>query len=204
MITFVGLTGGIASGKSIAAAHFASNGVTVIDADDVGHSLYETGGTAVPYIQREFGPRFVTDTGKVDRNALRSAVFQDTLLLKRLETVTHPLIRKECMRLMREATGIYGILVAPLLFESEFFTEMMERFLVIDCDERVQLDHAKGRGGFSPEQVRKAMGVQMKRKERLKRADDVIVNNGDIDYLRSEVSKMHERYIELFSPQGRA
>ncbi|MBF2734643.1 MAG: dephospho-CoA kinase [Betaproteobacteria bacterium AqS2] len=172
MIPFVGLTGGIASGKSVAAAHFASQGVTVIDADDVGHSLYEAGGQAVPYIQREFGPDYVTEAGAVDRGALRGAVFKDPLLLKRLEAVTHPLIRKACLRQMNAAQGIYGLLVAPLLFESEFITETMSRFLVIDCEEEVQLRHAKERGGFTAEQVEKAMKAQMRRDERLKRADE--------------------------------
>ena len=198
MIPFVGLTGGIASGKSIASAQFAAKGVSIVDADDVSHALYEPHSKAVKIISREFGSQFINSAGAVDRNILRTAVFKDNHLRKRLEAITHPLIRKECLIQMRAATGIYGILVAPLLFESNFLIETLERVLVIDCEEKVQLAHAISRGRFSEEQIKKAIKVQMDRKGRLSHADDVIVNNGNIENLIQAVQEMHGKYLDLF------
>ncbi len=199
MIPFVGLTGGIASGKSTASAQFASHGVPVVDADDVGHMLYEAGGKAVKFVKREFGPDFIDSDGSVARDMLREEVFKDQRVRKRLEAITHPLIRKECLTQMNRATGIYGILVAPLMFESEFITESLERVLVIDCDEKVQLAHGLSRGRFTEEQLRRAMKAQMGREGRLKRADDVIVNDGDYAQLAAAVDRMHEGYLERFN-----
>lgn len=197
MIPFVGLTGGIASGKTTAAAKFASLGVTVVDADDVSHSIYGPGAKASKQIGREFGKEFLDEQGKVDRAMLRQAVFADARLRKRLEAITHPLIAKECRLRMNAATGKYGILVAPLLFEASFITDLLERVLVIDCDEDRQLNFGIARGKFSQEQIKEAMNAQMKRADRLKRADDVIVNNGDITHLEKEVLAIHAKYSEM-------
>ena len=199
MIPFIGLTGGIASGKSTASAQFASHGAPVVDADDVGHMLYEAGGKAVKHIRREFGADFIASDGSVARDVLREEVFKDSRLRKRLEAITHPLIRKECLAVMRKATGIYGILVAPLMFETNFITEPLERVLVIDCDESLQLSHGLSRGRFSEEQLKRAMKSQMNREERLKRADDVIVNDGDFEQLARAVDKIHGSYVEMFN-----
>lgn len=198
MIPFIGLTGGIASGKTTAAAFFANLGVQVVDADDVSHSIYGPSSRAARQISREFGADFIDEEGAVDRGRLRQEVFVDTRLRKRLEAITHPLIRKECLLRMNASTGTYGLLVAPLLLEVSFITEMLERVLVIDCDEERQLEHGAARGRFSKEQVKAAMKAQIKRSDRLKRADDVIVNNGDIRHLESEVGKMHASYRDLF------
>ena len=199
MIPFMGLTGGIASGKSTASAQFASLGVSVVDADDVGHTLYEIGGKAVRHIRREFGADFITSDGAIDRDILRGETFRDHRLRRRLEAITHPLIRKECLIQMHAAQGIYGMLVAPLLFESEFITEHLERILVIDCDKKVQLAHGIARGRFTEAQIRNVMKAQMRREERVKRADDVIVNNGDYDSLVDAVANMHEKYLDIFA-----
>ena len=200
MIPFVGLTGGIASGKTLASAQFASRGVPVVDADDVTSTLYETDGKAVKMIRREFGEEFIADDGAVDRDILRAAVFSDKRLRKRLENITHPLIRKECLRQMGAASGIYGLLVAPLLFETDFLSGTLERVLVIDCEEKIQLEHGIKRGRFSAAQVRDAMKAQMTREGRLKRADDLIENNGNLEALEQEVELMHQRYLEMFAP----
>lgn len=200
MIPFVGLTGGIASGKTIASAQFASRGVPVVDADDVTSTLYEREGKAVKMIRREFGAEFIAEDGAVDRDILRAAVFRDNRLRKRLENITHPLIRKECLRQMGAASGIYGLLVAPLLFETDFLSGTLERVLVIDCDEKIQLQHGIRRGRFSAAQIKDAMKAQMSRAGRLKRADDLIENNGNIEALELEVEAMHKRYLEMFAP----
>lgn len=199
MIPFVGLTGGIASGKTTAAAHFANLGVPVVDADDVSRSLYGPGAKATRQIGREFGAEFVEESGKVDRSMLRQAVFTDSRLRKRLEAITHPLIRKECLSRMNSSTGSYGLLVAPLLFEAAFITNMLERVLVIDCDEDRQYEHGVARGRFSSEQIKAAMKAQLKREDRIKRADDVIINNGNIENLEKEIMTLHVKYQDLFA-----
>ena len=199
MIPFVGLTGGIASGKSTASAQFASHGVPVVDADDIGHSLYEAGGKAVHYVKREFGADFISEDGSVDRDILREAVFKDARVRKRLEAITHPLIRKECLVQIRKAEGIYGIFVAPLMFETNFITEHLARVLVIDCAEKDQLEHGLSRGRFSEAQIKLAMKSQMSRGERLKRADDIIENDGDFSKLAKSVDEIHSRYVEMFN-----
>ena len=198
MIPFVGLTGGMACGKSTVSAHFAALGVPIIDADDVGHTLYDVGGKAVRQIGREFGEEFIAGDGEVDRVLLRQAVFTDVRLRKRLEAITHPLIRKECLAQMNVATGLYGMLVAPLLFETNFLLERYRRSLVVDCDEDTQLAHGQN-CGITSEQMKLVMKAQYPRKVRLKRADDVIVNSGQISVLAGLVQDMHEKYVALFA-----
>ena len=199
MIPFVGLTGGIASGKSTASARFVGLGVPVVDADDAGHTLYEAGGKAVRFIRREFGPEFVLPDGSVDRSLLRSAVFRDARLRRRLEAIMHPLIRKECLMQMGQAKGIYGVLVAPLMFESKFLLDSLERVLVIDCDVKAQLEHGVSRGIFTEAQLKAAVKAQMKRADRVRCADDVIVNAGDVAALHKAVDDIHERYMDMFA-----
>ncbi len=198
MIPFVGLTGGVASGKTTAAAHFTSLGVPVVDADDIGHFLYEAGGKVVRQIRREFGAEFIAEGGEVDRGLLRQEVFADVRLRKRLEAITHPLIRKECMLQMNAARGTYGLLVAPLMFETNFMLEHLQRVLVVDCDEQTQLAHGLERG-ISSEHMELVMKVQYNRAARLKRADDVMINNGNLTELDAMVSDMHQRYITMFT-----
>lgn len=199
MIPFIGMTGGIGCGKSTVSAQFASLGVTVVDADDVGHNLYEAGCKATRQIKREFGAEFIDPAGAVDRNLLREAVFTDVRLRRRLEEITHPLIRKECLLRMSAATGVYGFLVAPLMFEANFITDQFERILVIDCTTQLQSSRGLARGRFSKEQIKVAMKSQVKREDRIKRANDVLVNNGDLETLANKVQELHIAYLEMFS-----
>lgn len=198
-IPFVGLTGGIASGKSIASSEFASLGVPIVDADDVGHELLGKPGQAAIQIRREFGPEYTTADGRVDRDALRGIVFADEGVRRRLESIMHPLIEKECMRQMKSDQGTYGLLVAPLLFETEFLLDHLERVLLIDIDHEIQMRRGIERGKFTEQQLKAAIAAQMGPDDRRRCADDVIVNNGTPDKLRAQVRKQHEKYVALFS-----
>ena len=198
-IPFIGLTGGIASGKSIASAEFASLGVAIVDADDVGHELLGKQGQAASQIGREFGPEYIAAEGHVDRDALRGIVFTDEGVRRRLESIMHPLIEKECIRQMKSGEGIYGLLVAPLLFETEFLLERIERVLLIDVDHEIQMQRGIKRGKFTEQQLKAAIAAQMSPEDRRRCADDVIVNNGSQEQLRELVRKQHEKYVAEFA-----
>ena len=200
MIPFVGLTGGIASGKTSASVEFARLGVPIVDADEAGHVLLEAGGRAVPFIGREFGTEFLTGSGAVDRDLLRQDVFADEHRRNRLEALMHPLIDKECRRLMRQMRGVYGLLVAPLMFEKDFMLADLERVLVIDVDEELQFQRGLERGRFSAKELRAAMKAQIGRQERKQRADDQIENKGgDFEILNRAVQEQHKKYMTLFA-----
>ncbi|MCY4324562.1 MAG: dephospho-CoA kinase [Betaproteobacteria bacterium] len=198
-IPFVGLTGGIASGKSLASAEFASLGIAIVDADDIGHELLGKPGQAASQIGREFGAEYITANGHVDRDALRGIVFTDEGVRRRLESIMHPLIEKECIRQMKTSEGIYGLLVAPLLFETEFLLERLERVLLIDVDRDIQMQRGIKRGKFTEKQLQAAIEAQMGTEDRRHCADDVILNNGTSDQLRELVRKQHEQYALLFA-----
>ena len=198
-IPFVGLTGGIASGKSIVSAEFASLGVAIVDADDIGHELLGKPGQAASQIGREFGPEYIAAEGHVDRNALRGIVFTDEGVRRRLESIMHPLIEKECIRQMKSGEGLYGLLVAPLLFETEFLLDRLERVLLIDVDREIQMRRGIERGKFTEQQLRAAMEAQMGPDDRRRCADDVIINNGTPEKLREAVRRQHEKYAALFA-----
>ncbi len=198
-IPFVGLTGGIASGKSIASAEFASLGVPIVDADDVGHDLLNSASRAVAQIARDFGTEFVAPDGSADRTALRSAVFSDDAVRHRLEALLHPLIEKECRRRMKRCEGVFGMLVAPLMFETDFMLEELDRVLLIEVDPTVQLRRGIQRGKFTEQQLKSAIAAQMKPADRRRCADDIIVNNGSPDLLRKAVRSQHQTYAEMFA-----
>lgn len=199
MIPFVGLTGGIASGKSTVSNEFAKLGVPIIDADEVGHELQEAGGSAVFYIRREFGEEYVTESGAADRDLLRQAAFSEEHLRNRLEAIMHPLIEKACLHRMRQTEGVYGILVAPLLFEKNFMLDRLALVLAIEADVDLQFVRGVKRGRFSEDQLRAAMKTQVSSETRRKRADDIIVNRGPLAELTFAVREKHDKYLALFA-----
>lgn len=198
-IPFIGLTGGIASGKTVVSAIFSSLGVVVIDTDIIGQELLQSGNRAIKIIKRDFGDECMNSDGSIDRSALRSIVFSDEGLRKRLETILHPLIEKECRRLMKLSNGIYGILVAPLLFEVNFMLDELDRVLLIDIDQETQTTRGIERGNFSEQQLLAAIDGQLTQQERRQRADDIIDNSGSSEELTKKISEQHTRYIELYS-----
>jgi dephospho-CoA kinase len=193
----IGLTGGIGSGKSAVADEFARLGVPVVDADAISRELTGRGGRAVPEVRRLFGAQFIEPGGAIDRGKVRGRVFGDPASRKRLEDLLHPMIREEARRRIAAAAGPYVLHVVPLLVESRDQGARVDRVLVVDCPEDVQVERVTRSRGLPEEEVRAIMRCQASRAERLAAADDVLENGGSLDALRKKVAELHRRYLEL-------
>jgi dephospho-CoA kinase len=194
----VGLTGGIGSGKSTVADLFAAHGVPLVDTDLIAHRITTPHGIAMPPIAAEFGNAFVAADGSLDRARMREFVFSDESARKRLEAITHPLIRAETKREQREAQGPYVIVVVPLLVESGSWKHRVNRVLTVDCGVETQIARVMSRNGFSRDQVLAIIARQATREARLAAADDVIDNdNVALDTLKAQVDEQHRAYLAL-------
>ncbi|HEY7241904.1 MAG TPA: dephospho-CoA kinase [Burkholderiales bacterium] len=192
----VGLTGGIGSGKSAAAAEFERLGAAVVDTDAIAHELTEAGGRAIPEIRRVFGPAAVDASGAMDRGSMRARVFADPATKKALEALLHPMIREESQRRIAAAHAPYVIHVVPLLVESPDYRRRVDRVLVIDAPEELQVERVRSRSGLPETEVRAIVAAQATRAQRLAAADDVLENRGTIEALREQVAALHRKYLE--------
>ena len=192
----IGLTGGIGSGKSTVAGRFGLRGVAVIDSDVAAHGLTAPGGAAIAEIRAAFGERYIDSSGALDRTRMRDLAFRDAHAKRRLETILHPMIREVCEREREAATSAYVLLVVPLLFESARRLDV-QRTLVVDCDETVQVARVMRRSGLDEGAVRAIMATQLSRAARIALADDVIDNSVDdrLDALDARVAALHESYL---------
>ena len=195
----VGLTGGIGSGKSTVAALFAEFSVTVIDSDAISHSLTQSGGGAIETIRSAFGDSYLSASGALDRTRMRQLVFSDTAAKQRLEAILHPLIRAQMLAQAEAADDAspYSLLVIPLLFETANYLKLVQRTLVVDCAETIQVARAMQRSGLTEQEVRAIMVQQISRSERLRRSDDTLLNDAGLDTLRLQVAHLHQRYMAL-------
>ncbi|WP_136255172.1 dephospho-CoA kinase [Onishia niordana] len=195
----IGVTGGIASGKSTVARAFAAHGIDWIDADDVAREVVEPGEPALAEIAEHFGHDVLTADGHLDRRALRTIVFADSAERAWLESVTHPRIRERLethLARMAATDAPYHLLVSPLLFESDQY-RLVDRCLVIDIPEALQISRTASRDGVDEEQARSIIAAQMPREQRLAKADDVIDNSQDADALAHQVAKLDTLYRRL-------
>ena len=195
----IGLTGGIGSGKSAAADEFARLGATVVDTDAIAHELTQKGGAAVPEVERIFGKDYIA-AGALDRKKMRDHVFADPAAKRKLEQLLHPMIREESARRIAAATSPYVVHVVPLLIESPDYRRRVDRVLVIDAPEQIQLARVRERSRLSDDEVRAIMRTQVPRAARLAAADDVIDNGGSRDALRNQVAVLHQKYLQFASP----
>ncbi len=193
MTRVIGLTGGIGSGKSTAADILAGMGAFVVDADEISRQLTAPGGAALPALREAFGGQLVPPDGALDRPAMRALAFSDPAARARLEAVLHPIIRDETRRRLAAATGAYALLVVPLLFESGSWTGRVERVVVVDLDEALQVRRTVGRSGLAEPEVRAIMATQWPRWRRLQAADEVLWNGGGLEELRSQCERLHAR-----------
>ena len=192
----VGLTGGIASGKSTAAKFFGALGVPILDSDQVARDVVEPGQPPLERLVERFGRKILTPDGHLDRPALRDIVFSDPKARADLEALTHPAIGAAMEARSAAAGGPYQILVIPLLVEKNLASHV-DRVLVVDCDEELQIRRLRDRDGSTPEQVQAILKAQAPRAARLKAADDVIHNDSDMSAVRDQVAALHARYLEL-------
>ncbi|GAB4507269.1 MAG: dephospho-CoA kinase [Sulfuricaulis sp.] len=192
----VGLTGGIGSGKSTIASLFVMRGVPVIDTDEIARGLTEPGQETFDEIVRAFGGTILDESRRIDRNELRERVFDNADERRRLEMILHPRIRAIVRDKLATLETPYVIVVVPLLIESGF-VDLVDRVLVVDTMENVQIQRTATRTGLSEPEIRKIMSAQISRAQRLQQANDVIENNGDRKQLEAEVERKHQWYLSL-------
>ncbi|WP_373416369.1 dephospho-CoA kinase [Pseudomonas sp. ABC1] len=192
----LGLAGGIGSGKSAVADRFSALGVHVVDSDQAARWVVEPGRPALARIVEHFGNRVLQADGHLDRSALRAIIFQAPQEKAWLEGLLHPLVREEVEHHLTLARSPYAIMVSPLLVEAGLHRRV-DRLLVVDVPESLQLERAMRRDGASEEQVRAIMSAQASRDERLRHADDVLVNDRDMAWLQTEVERLHAFYLTL-------
>jgi dephospho-CoA kinase len=192
----VGLTGGIASGKTTVALRFRELGVPVVDADEIAHALVAPGQPGLAQVVARFGADVLEAGGRLDRRRLRHLIFDKPELRKDLEGILHPLIRAEMEVCADAARGPYVVLAIPLLVEGGN-TARVDRILVVDVDEDRQLQRVMTRDATTLEQARAILAAQASRDARLEVADDVLTNHGSIAELRQAVDTLHERYLVL-------
>ena len=192
----IGLTGGIGSGKSAVSDKFKSLGITVVDADVAARTVVEPGQPALAEIERHFGSNILNQAGVLDRAQLREIMASDSEERVWLESVLHPKIGEQIAKELNESTSPYTIYVAPLLLETNS-QKMCSRVLVVDVPKEIQIQRTVERDKVSEIQIEKIVAVQMERKERLEKADDVLVNTGTIKELEEQVVKLHQKYLEM-------
>jgi dephospho-CoA kinase len=190
----IGLTGGIASGKSTVADMFADLGVPVIDTDVIAREVVRPGQPALQEIRETFGSGVITADGTLDRAAMRAIVFGNNEARRRLESILHPRIGAATREQAETAGGNYQVIVVPLLVGSSL-RAFVDRVLVVDCDEETQLARLLERDAESEAQARRILAAQASRDERLAIADDVISNDGDLGETREQVLALHLRYL---------
>jgi dephospho-CoA kinase len=203
----IGLTGGIGSGKSTVAAMLVAHGATLIDTDAIARSLAQPGGAAMPAIAVEFGPELVAADGGLDRDRMRALAFGDPQVKRRLEAILHPLIGQECERQAAAATGALIVFDVPLLVESRRWRAIVDRVLVVDASEALQLQRVVARSGWKPEAVQAVIAQQAPRPIRRAAADAVIWNeNLSLAQLEDEVHALWQQWATTASqaPSGRA
>lgn len=193
----IGLTGGIGSGKSSVAAIFAKLGVEIVDADEISHRLTQPESPALASIRSQFGDSVFLPDGQLNRAKMRELVFSDTEAKQNLEAILHPLIRHEVANRLERSHSTYVLIVVPLLLETQGYRELVDRILVVDCDEAKQLARTMARSGLGKAEVLAIMANQLPRQARLAHADDVLDNSGDEENLHRQVAKLHEKYLVL-------
>jgi dephospho-CoA kinase len=192
----VALTGGIGSGKSTVSDRFGALGAPVIDADVIARQLTGPDSPALAMIEAQFGPDVLCDDGSLDRAALRRFVFNDPAARKRLEAILHPLIRMRMRQALATLAAPYAVLAIPLLFETGQ-ADLADRVLVVDAPEQEQIRRVQQRSGLEPPEIERIMASQVTRAERLRRADDVIDNSGNLQSLLVQTDRLHEKYLKL-------
>ena len=192
----IGLTGGIGSGKSAAAALFKDIGVDLIDADDLARDSLSINSEGYKLFIEEFGDKYLDENKNINRELIRKLIFNDSDAKSKLESIIHPIVRSGIETFIKNKKSDYCIIVVPLIFETNS-SKIYDRVLVIDCDVDVQISRTTKRDNETKSEIKKIINKQATREQRLSIADEVIVNNGSLDLLRNEVLKIHKKYVEI-------
>jgi len=201
-IFVVGLTGGIASGKSLVSGLFAGLNVPVIDTDLIAREMVVAGSSGLASIRLRFGDGILDHEGNLDRAKMRRIIFSDPLRKLELEDILHPLILKEAAQRLEKLTGTYALLVIPLLVEKKL-RDRVDRVLLVDTSESMQIERLVERDSYSEAQARNMLNNQASRQQRLAVANDVVNNDVDIDNLRQQVLVLHKSYRIMGSSRAR-
>lgn len=195
----IGLTGGIGSGKSRVADFFQAWGAAVVDTDVIAHQLTAPGGQAIEPIRQAFGDEFIAPDGAMDRERMRTRVFQDAQARRRLEEIVHPLIFAVTKAQTLAAKGCYLVVVVPLLVESGRWRDRVDRICVVDCDTATQVRRVQQRSGLSVATIERIMAAQASRQQRLALADDIVLNDGDttLPLLEQRARAVHQAWCAL-------
>lgn len=194
----IGLTGGIASGKSAVTAVLERLGVPVLDGDQAARAVVAPGQPALEEIFATFGPQFRLPNGQLDRRKMRERVFSHEEDRRQLEQITHPRIRRYLLEWRDRQTAPYCVLAVPILIESGL-DALVDRILVVDAPESTQMQRLVARDAIPESLARQMLDAQATRERRLARADDVLVNDSDLAALEAATTRLHARYLELAS-----
>ena len=192
----IGLTGGIGSGKTTVADGFATLDVPLIDADLIARELVEPGQRALDEIRALFGEACMTSEGLLDRAHIRQRIFADKALRRQLEAILHPKIHQRIKSLIAKVQAPYCIVIIPLLLETGE-EELVDRILVVDAPEKEQIKRVAARDKPSHNAINRIMRTQADREARLAAADDIIVNDSDLETLAGHIQSLHRRYLEI-------
>ena len=199
----VAVTGGIASGKSAVTARFEQLGVPVIDADLIARELVEPGEAALIEVVQRFGEGVLDVQGRLDRRQLRQRIFSDASARRDLEAILHPRIRERMRERALAADAPYVVLAIPLLTAGSRYP-FIDRVLVVDVPEALQIERLTRRDGVDEAGARAALAAQISRTERLALADDLVDNNGSLEALAAAVDALHDRYLRVAGTREKA
>ena len=190
----IGLTGGIGSGKSTAAKILKELGLKVIDLDQITHEVMRPGELGYIEIKKEFGEKYIDTKGAIDRKLLREEIFSSFDLKKRIESILHPIIFEECnkqLNLLKHEN--YIVLVIPLLFETKNYISLIDESLLIDCDLETQIERVIKRDSISKTLANRIIKNQMNREKKQLLADKVILNDGNINHLKTQLDSYYKK-----------
>ncbi len=197
----VGLTGGIASGKTTVARLFGELGAGIVDTDIVAREVVAPGQPGLEAVGAEFGSGVISDSGELDRRALRDIVFADPDERRKLEALLHPLIRANALEQIERLDAPYALVIVPLLVETGFGA-LVDRIAVVDCSREAQLERLMARDEIGPTDAEAILNAQVDRESRLARADDVIDNGGSLEATRERVGVLHAKYVQASGSEG--
>ena len=193
----IGLTGGIGSGKSAAATILKRLGLKIIDLDQITHNLMKPSELGYIEIKKEFGEKYIDTKGAIDRKLLREEIFSSLDLKKRIESILHPIIFEECSKQLNKLKHEkYIVLVIPLLFETKNYISLIDESLLIDCDLETQIERVIKRDSVSKALANRIIKNQMNRQEKQLLADKVILNDGNINHLKTQLDSYYKKLLK--------
>jgi len=192
----VGLTGGIGSGKSAAGKYFIELGIDVIDADHVSRNILDENIKAKDLFIKNFGESFLDQNNNINRDLLRTEIFINKDKKDKLESIIHPIVRKEITEFINQSNSIYKIIMVPLIYETNS-KDFYDKIIVIDSDESNQVERARQRDNKSKEDIINIINNQASREQRNSIADMIILNNSTLDDLKNQVIKIHQKLLGI-------